>query len=761
MKRETLASRIGRLLLWLVAVLLLIVAGVAMFLEQTLPQQTGTVRVAGLHAPAEIGRDSLGVVTIRAGSEADAAFALGYAHAQDRMFQMDLMRRYGAGRLSEVVGPGALPADEFMRRLGLYRVAEANYKNLPPDTQALFQAYADGVNAYLARRGSLLAPEFMLLHYRPEPWQPADSIVWGRLMALDLSSNLDDEHLRQSLADHLTGQEMQWIWPVAQRVTQRQDLPWLPPGGASNNWVVAGKLSTTGKPLLANDPHLSLNLPGTWYLARIEVAGHVLAGATAPGVPAVIIGRNDHVAWGFTTAYADTEDLFVETLLDNHQYVTPEGPRPLIRRQEVIRVKGAEPVIIEVEATRHGPILETDEAHHRGYALAWTGLRPDDRTGLALLAMNRAKNADQFREALRDFESPVQNAVFADDTGNIGYIMAGRIPIRAQVKDQSQGPVPGDRHDYDWVGVIPFDQLPQGMNAPSGYFATANNRTMAPDYPYFIAGKFDFDYRIHRIRQMIAATPHHNLDSMAAMQLDTFSPAAQELLPLMLAVQSDPDLATWDLRMDRDAPEPLIFSAWLRELAHILLDPRVGSEFSDVWSWDAPLIADALKGKPAAGLCDDPRTPAVEDCAGDVRLAYKQAIAKLTAAYGADRSNWRWGNAHRAHFPNRVLGQVPVVASLVDLATPTDGDNFTLNRASPRVDDPTGAHFDDVHGASLRVIFDLSNLDRSRFVIAGGQCGNPLSAHYADFVALWRDGQYVTMVGKDGNLLRLVPEVPR
>jgi penicillin G amidase len=759
MKRETLTSRLGRLLLWLTAVLLLIVAGAALVLEQTLPRQTGTVRVAGLRAPAEIGRDSMGVVTIRAEGEADAAFALGYAHAQDRLFQMDLTRRLGAGRLSEVVGASALRTDEFMRRLGLYRVAEANYKNLPADVQALFQAYAAGVNAYLARRGGLLAPEFMLLRYRPEPWRPADSIVWGRLMAWQLSENWDDERLRQTMADHLTAQELDWIWPIAQRLTRRGDLPWIPAGGASNNWVVAGKRTATGKPLLANDPHLGLELPGTWYLARLEIGKRVLAGATAPGVPAIIIGRNDHVAWGFTTAYADTQDLFVETLLDGDRYVTPEGPRPLIRRQEVIRVKGAAPVILEVAQTRHGPIIETDAAHHRGYALAWTGLRPDDRTGLALVTMNRAGSADEFREALRDFESPVQNAVFADDTGNIGYIMAGRIPIRAQVKDESEAPVPGDRRDYDWIGVIPFDHLPQGMNAPAGYFATANNRTMAPDYPYFIGGKFDFDYRIRRIRQLIAATPHHGLDSMEAIQLDTFSPAAQELLPLMLAVQSDPDLATWDLRMDRDAPEPLIFTAWLRELAHVLLDSRTGDAFSDVWFWDAPLVADALKGKAAAGLCDDPKTPAVEDCAGDIRLAYKQAIAKLTAAYGPDRTNWRWGNAHRARFPNPLLSRIPLVAAWVDLALPTDGDNFTLNRASPRVDDPTGARFDDVHGASLRAIFDLADLDRSRFVIAGGQSGNPFSAHYADFAALWRDGQYVTMVGSESNRLRLLPEV--
>src|SRR6185369_14427010 len=324
MKRDTLGFRIGRLLLWLGMILLLLVAGVGMLLEQTLPRQNGIIRVAGTKAPVEIGRDAMGVVTVRAGSESDAAFAMGFAHAQDRLFQMDLMRRLGAGRLSEVLGAGTLSTDKFMRTLGLYRVAEANYRNLPADAQALFQAYANGVNAFLARRDSLLPAEFMALGYHPEPWRPADSIVWGRLMALWLSTNFDDAQLRLLMSTRLSPQDMQWIFPAAQRLSQREDLPGMPAMGASNNWVIAGRLTASGKPLLANDPHLGLNLPSTWYLARIEFEGRVLAGATAPGVPVVVIGRNDHVAWGFTTAYADTQDLFAETLLDDGQYATPD-----------------------------------------------------------------------------------------------------------------------------------------------------------------------------------------------------------------------------------------------------------------------------------------------------------------------------------------------------------------------------------------------------------------------------------------------------
>jgi penicillin amidase len=750
------------LLLWLAGLLLLAVAGLGSILELTLPRGAGRIEVAGPEsagpgADVEIGRDLRGVVTIRASSEADAAFAIGFAHAQDRLFQMDLTRRLGAGRLSEIVGPGALATDQFMRRLGLARVAEANYRALPDEARRLLDAYAAGVNAYLARADNLPAPELLLLGYRPEPWHGADCLIWGRLMAWQLSANWSDEKLRSLLAASLPAQTLAAVWPLTQRLSLRSDESWLSPGGASNNWVVDGAHSVTGKPLLANDPHLGLTLPGTWYLARFEIGRRVLAGVTAPGVPLVLIGRNDHLAWGFTTADADTQDIFVETLLDDGQYATPDGPRPLARRQEVIRVRGSAPVTIEALESRHGPLLETDQANHRGYALAWEGLRTQDRTAFGLLSMSRATTAAEFRAALRDFESPVQDVVYADDSGGIGFIMAGRIPVRAHLLDQSEMPVPGDRADDDWISTIPFDGLPQGMNSPEGYFATANNRVIAPGYPYFIAARFDLDYRIDRIRQLIAAAPRHSLATMQAMQMDDLSLAAQALTPLLLAHVREPALAGWDGRMDRGSAAPLVFLAWLRELARLMLEPRLGADFPAVWSWDASMIAEALGGGRAAVLCDDPRTPPVEDCAKLVIAAHERALGSLTAAYGADRGRWRWGDAHRAHFPNSVLSRLPVIGAWFDLDLAADGDYFTVDRGVPRIADPTGARFDDLHGASLRAIFDLGAPDRSLFVIAGGQSGNPVSAHYADFTGLWQDGRYVTMVGADSSRLRLVP----
>jgi penicillin amidase len=744
--------------LWLCALLLLLVAGIGNLLLATLPGVDGSAVLAGPAAPVEIGRDGSGIVTIRAGSEADAAFALGYAHAQDRLFQMDLMRRLGAGRLSEIIGPATLSSDRFMRHLGLERIARANYEHLPADIQHLFQAYAAGVNAYLARSDTLLPPEFLALGYRPEPWQPTDSVLWGRLMAWQLSGNWRDERLRQELASRLNAKDLQWIWPVQQRVSSLEDPDWMPMPGASNNWVLAGARSATSKPLLANDPHLQLSLPCTWYLARIEIPGRVLVGATAPGVPAVVIGHNGNVAWGFTTSQADTQDLFIETLTDATHYATAKGPQALRTHEETIEVRGQANVVETVAETDHGPLIDIDASAHRAYALAWTGLRPDDRTALGLLEMNQATDAASFRAALRDFESPVQNVVYADRSGAIGFMMAGRIPIRRGTIDQSLMPVPGDTGAYDWIGTIPFDAMPQSLNPRQNYVATANNKVVDDGFPYFITAKWEDGYRVERIRQMIEATPRLDLDAMAEIQMDDLSLAAQRLAPLLLAKMPEPALANWDYRMDRDQAAPLIFDAWLRQFAHLLLDGRLREDFADFWFWDAPLLDEALSGGPASALCDDPGTRAIEDCMLRVKQAHDTAVKALTRAYGPDKSAWRWGNAHRAHFGNPVFSRVPVLGSLLDLDLPTDGDNYTVNRASPRVEDLSGDNFDDLHGASLRALFDLSDLSRSRFVIAGGQSGNPLSRHYADLTPLWRDGKYVTIVGLQESLLRLIPE---
>ncbi len=436
----------------------LVVGGAYLWLRGSLPETEGTVVIAGLEASVEVLRDADGIVTIRAQSETDAARALGYVHAQDRLWQMDFMRRTGAGRLAELLGPAALPSDRLMRTLGLYRLARTNLEILAPETRALLVAYAEGVNAYLEHPPRAWPLEFHLLAppfgYRPEPWRPADSLVWSRIMALRLAGTWSDEIRRARLSKRLSPEQIDFLWPdypvgvpstIPGLAALLDGLPlgrmarnttWTPVASqASNSWVLAGSQTESGAPILANDPHLSLNAPGQWYLARIETPGLTLTGATAPGLPIMVFGHNGRIAWGFTNTHGDVQDFFIEKFVprDPGRYQTPGGPRAFETRQETIRVAGAAPVRFTVRSSRHGPLISDIAPRARdaaapktALALAWTTLRGDDRTAGAFHAMNRARDWPEFREALRDFHSPQQNIVYADTSGTIGFIAPAR-----------------------------------------------------------------------------------------------------------------------------------------------------------------------------------------------------------------------------------------------------------------------------------------------------------------------------------------------
>jgi len=782
-----------RRMLYVAATLIALVAVVGvggyLWLRTSLPQTTGTVAVPRLGAKAEIVRDGDGIVTIRAQSEADAFYALGFAHAQDRLFQMDMMRRLGAGRLSEVVGAATVNIDKTMRILGLYRLAEANLATLPSDMRVIMEAYAAGVNAFLATRGGALPPEFALLRYSPEPWRPADSLVWGKLMALQLSDNWSQELLRYRLAAKLTPEQLNELWPAppgddlgvpqAEKPDDHAELaPALPDilreGGASNNFVVAGGRSASGKPLLANDPHLGLQAPIQWYLVRMETPTLTLAGATAPGVPMLIIGHNGQVAWSFVTSHSDTQDLFLEKLLarDPAHYLAPTGPLPFATRNEVIKVARGDDVALTVRQSRHGPILSDAPSlawtnQTQVLSLAWPGLDEDDRTAAALYRINRAHNADELLAAAAQFDSPMQNIVYADTNGRIGFISAGRMPLRKKLNAASQMPAPGWTGDYDWMGYLPVASLPQIADPETGWIATANNDIRPPGYAHFLGAHWEEPDRYNRIAELIEATPKHTPDTLAAIQLDTLSLAAQRLLPAMLA-QMDRSLITlnyeeaalavvkgWDFRVMRDRPEPLIFTAWLMELNRVVLADKLGDQFEDYARSDLGKVV-ALISDPNSTWCDDTATSDVENCKRQVAISFRNAVKKLADAYGTDPRAWRWGEAHQARFSHPVFDRIPLLRDLVHDPIAADGDDTTINRATPRVDFDSVV-FPDVHGAGLRAVFDLADLDRSRFIIAGGQSGNPLSAHYGDQVERWRDGRSIELRGEGTDILTLVP----
>jgi penicillin amidase len=754
----------------LLAALFLFIAGIgfaAWMVLGSLPKVSGEIRLAdsSLSAPLTIGRDSAGIVTITAQTELDADFALGFVHAQERLFQMELMRRLGSGRLSELFGIRALKRDRLMRMLGLAQQAQAQYEAASPDLRAALDAYSAGVNAYLKWHGFPLPPEFLLLRFEPEPWRPTDSLLWGRLMAWQLSGNagqeIEDEHLRRAVSPDLL--------PLLLREEGKQAAlaGFTPTRSASNNWAIAGGLTASGSPILANDPHLELSAPATWYMARLTTKEGTRVGATVPGLPFLVIGSNGHVAWGFTTTHSDTEDLFEEHLspAKPEHYDTPSGPVPFDVRHEIIKVKDGADVTFDVRSTRHGPLIsdiDPERYLHRRFALAWTGFQPDDRSPEAFLNMNRAKNAAEFKDALRDFHSPQQNVVFADTEGNIGFVAAGRVPVRRNIANESLFPAPGWIDDYSWTGTLSFADLPQIENPPAGRIITANNDIRPLRYLHFLGHSFDRPYRRDRIQSLLADTHGATLEDMERIQTDDFStpllgfvkahlPEVAPSVPLDIAA----GMAGWDGRMVPDRPEPLIATAWLYATARRLLADDMGTEeFEGWWLWQVDILDDVMKD---ARWCDDRGTPMVENCRDVVRASFGEALNALRGRYGMDWREWSWGAAHQMQFRHPVFAQLPYVGNRLVPAVATPGDHFTINRGGTAISDD-GALFTDVHGPGMRLAVDMSRPDSPVFSLAGGQSGHPMSRHYSDLLPEWAEGLYRTFQNPAQDVLILRPQ---
>ncbi|MEE8499075.1 MAG: penicillin acylase family protein, partial [Kiloniellales bacterium] len=774
--------------------LALVSGGAYLWLRGSLPETEGTVVIAGLEASVEVLRDADGVVTIRAGGERDAALALGYVHAQDRLWQMDVMRRLGAGRLSEILGPATLPSDRRMRTLGLYRVAEANLAQLSAPARALVEAYADGVNAFIADPGGPLPLEFQILWYAPEPWRPTDSLVWGRLIALRLAGNRHGELLRARLSRRLSPEQFDFLWPgypadapitIGDLAPLLDDmplerlgtnLPWeRASNDASNSWVLAGSQTESGRPILANDPHLGLSAPGQWYLARIETPELTVTGATAPGLPFVVFGHNGHIAWGFTNTQGDAQDHFIEKVVDGDpaRYQTPDGPRRFETREVVIAVKGAASERITVRKTRHGPVVsdvlprtEDAAAPETVLALAWPALRADDRSTEALYGINRARDWTGFLAALENFHSPQQNIVYADTSGTIGFIAPARVPIRK--RGDGRAPVPGWSGEFDWTGFVPFDELPMSVNPPSGRIVAANNKIVPDDYPHLITADWADHYRARRINEILAAPsdPGRSAADARAMQQDITSLGVRELLPLLLEAKPESDrgrnalelLRAWDQRLDREQAAPLVFYAWILELNRVLLADELGEAFGDFQYPRIDLLARILSD--GRDWCDDIGTAAREACAGQLVAALEAALDHLWRRFERPAERLRWGQAHVARFAHPVLSRLPLFDVLFGYGVETDGGNYTLNKAGVRVHGPPERLFEDIHGPGYRAVYDLADLDDSRFMIATGQSGNPLSPLYGNLAERWRDGIYLKLDGAETDStarLRLIP----
>ncbi len=776
---------LGRGMAWLAFGIAVVSAVAAVWLSTSLPKISGTITLprGSISHRVEILRDTWGIPHILAGSLNDGFAALGFVHAQDRLFQMEMMRRLGAGRLSELVGSAGLGSDRFMRTLGLYRLAERQFWELDARTRQAFTAYADGVNAWLETHRGALPPEFLVLGTEPESWRPADSLVWGKLMAVHLSGNWRDELFRLRVGKSIPPELRESLWgetfvPPGAPLHRSDDgklaalidshpLPWGHPKGASNAWAVAGNRSATGAPILANDPHLGFSVPILWYLARIVTPEGSLSGATVPGVPSMIIGHNGKVAWGITATQCDVEDLFIERMApgDPGRYLTPGGSEPFITRKEILRVRGGGDVTLQIRETRHGVVVSdvvasagNEAEQDTVLALSAPYLREDDLTPQALDAINRSASVLDIDAALRDFHAPQQTVVFADTAGNIAYRAAGRIPIRAA--GDGRLPVPGWTGEFDWTGDIPFSQLPGAINPESGLVVAANHRTAPMDYPYELGRDFAAPYRADRIRSLIGAETILSGAAMSAIQQDTVSSMALDLLPLMTDFSPrDAEIAdviallrAWDGDMSARRTEPLIFTQWLVVLQQTLMESRIAASPAIRWSPDPAFLKNVLQNAtnpwclPENGI----------RCRTTLEKSLGAAMEKLKRDFGPDFRQWHWGNAHVARFAHPFSRVHPLIGDVLDLTAPTDGGNYTVNRGGMRLiaeDKP----FKHVHGSGLRAVFDLANLEKSRFIIATGQSANPLSSRYGDMLQSWKSGRY-TRLGLDDRALREASE---
>jgi len=760
------------------AIVLLVLASLAVcfvWVMSSLPRIEGRFPIKGLELPATVTRATAGVPHVTARSVRDAYFAVGWTHAQDRLWQMEMQRRVAAGRLSEVVGEAGLDSDRFMRTLDLRNLAETSLDKLDKPTRDLLQAYSDGINAWLSDHWHRLPPEFIALRLRPEPWSPADSLAIGRVLSLQLTNDWQSEILRGKLAARLDARRMGELWPgvpadaptTLGAATADTLLAALPDSGrphlASNVWALSGAHTASGKPILANDPHLGLQAPVQWYLISIEAPGLNLSGATIPGIPFHLVGHNGRIAWGTTTTHADSVDLFIEKLAGDDGYQTPQGVARFTIRDEIIKVKGGADVALRVRSTRHGPVISDLPARgiagpDQVVALRAAALEPEDLTAQALFRLNRAIDWRGFTAALRDFHSPVQNFAYADTSGVIGFATAGRVPVRKG--GSGAVPVRGWTGEGDWIGWIPPEKLPQQLNPKSGRVINANNAVAGDRYPFQITSEWPEAWRAQRLSDALSGRDGWTVEDTQALQLDSLSLAALELKELLdVPTTADPRtqeaarlIAAWDGRMDRNRPEPLIFAAWMDQLWRDILADELGDDFRAFRRPHAGTLIGILTK--ARHWCDDVTTPEAESCEQIGARALDRALTTLTARHGPAMTGWRWGADHRAIFEHPLLRRLPVLDKLTGAAIETDGGDFTVNRGTYLPDS-----FRHVHGPGLRAVFDLSNLANSRFIIATGQSGNPLSRHYDDMMTAWRDNLGITMgrVQDSTAVLRLEP----
>jgi penicillin amidase len=781
--------------------------GIWWFVYRPLPQVDGTIVVNGLHGEVSVVRDRWGIPHIRAGSVEDMVDAQGYVMAQDRLWQMDLLRRAARGQLSEIFGSTVLSVDKKFRTLGFGRAAEREAAAASGEPRRVVEAYARGVNRFIEQHQNQLPLEFSLLQYKPQPWTPADTFVIGGYMYETLTDTWEDEldratviervgidrakdlfspeaamdhfivgdpndkkdgsqhahsgdddeddddmesdevikarNLRPDAAgeDEIPSGITSMLWPVVRDFlsgTNREIRHSL----GSNNWVVSGAHTATGKPLLANDTHLELSVPSIWYQVHLTAPGWNVAGFTFPGAPLVVIGHNDRIAWGFTNNGADVQDLYMETFnpAAPDEYRVNGAWKKTQALDEVIHVKGQADEHLAVVSTRHGPLVRRDG--NKGYALRWTATEPGALSN-SYNWLGAAKNWDEFRKAIKQSWGPAQNAVYADVAGNIGYVMSAKVPIRK--KGHGEVPVPGDTDDYEWTGYIPFEQLPQALNPESGLIVTANARVTGPDYKPYLTDRWEEPYRTARIFDLLQGRHDLRPEDMLKVQNDTYSYPHMFLAEqLSAAAKSAPpkdaraqhlirELKDWNGIASADSAEVSFLQAVRRSLLEMILEPYLGND-TDLYEWRSmAFLQRVLTDRPAKWL-----PPSYKNYDELLTAAADRAVSKLAAQTKSQRpKDWSWKRLNSLQMLH-PLGQTRILKLLFSISDkPQSGTVYSVRAASKR------------HGPSERFVANPANWDDSILLITSGESGQLGSSHYTDQFSFWYEGKPIVLPFSD------------
>ncbi|MER5170168.1 penicillin acylase family protein [Thioclava kandeliae] len=788
-----------RLTSFVIVLVVLGAVGIWYFASRSLPDYNATYKVSGITAPVEIVRSTEDVPHIFGKTDPDVFFGLGLAHAQDRLWQMVMLRRTVQGRLSEVFGPSTVKTDELMRRLGLYDAAVASVAAQDAQTRAALEAYAAGVNQWIAQvnKGAMGrgAPEFFLFDNSISYWTPADSLAILKLLAVEQNNQFTREVLRarvslldpswvRDLLPDMPGTQSSalpdyhTLFPDVPRAAQQEDAPEplspFPAAGleaGSNAWAAAPDRSAAGGSLLANDPQMGLTAPTLWYLARLQLAGGGVIGGTIPGIPLIITGRNEHMAWGVTGAYVDDMDLHVEQVnpADRETYRTPDGWKKFTTKRTILKIKDSQPITLTLRATDNGPVLpgthfDLGTVTPKGSVMSvdWTALDPHDTSMSAAMKLMRASDVESAIKAGEDYITPAQNLVVADQK-EVGRVLIGAIPKR-DPQNQTKGRMPsaGWLPENRWSGRLPYADNPREINPADGVVMNTNNKVTDAQFPANVTFDWGDSQRIQRLTKLLSDREVHSRESFMSAQLDTVSPAARNLLPLVgadlwytgtPAPDGTPErlrqralelLAAWDGEMSEHLPEPLIYAAWMRELQSRLIRDELGP-LADKFTALDPLFIERVfrNSQGAAHWCNIIQSGTQETCAQIAKTSLDAALLDLKEKYGPNIESWRWGDAHEAHQDHPVLKNMPLIGWFANIRQSSSGGDFTLMRGKTIGTGPEP--YTNVQAAGYRGVYDLADPDSSVFITATGQSGHPFSRHYDDLSELWRRGEYIPM----------------